>query len=322
MTGYKGDQVVLGFKQETTFNEQPVEGDQTHFLGIVPNLDIDAKWDWKDYWTVNGDRDRFTESQGKATVGITIPFELQSGMLFHLALENISESGTNPTTHIMNGGIQPLRSIVIEQQYMGAKPFLRYLTGCKVNTMSIQAVEGGEVKGSMALLAARAIDWTNAASTVVPTTTRPYMYHHSELKVDDHTYPVVAWTVSINHNLKVRHTCRITLGQYAYAIIEGKHEYEVKATVLLEDVETYNKELWRLLRLGSICSVVLEGVRDGEASYTASSDAFQITGTNCVLKSAPHDVPESGEDVTVEISLSPRSLTVNFKDDIPTYIST
>jgi len=308
---YKGDNATMGYKIETAFDEIPTQEDQTTWLGIIPNADFDDSPEYKDYHTINKGRDMFLENRGKINVTGSIPIELQDGRAIYLAMGDLSEE--DPYTHTITGA-STIPSICIETMYEGSNDFLRYYRGVKFDSFEIEAVEGGEVKASASWLAARGEKSTNTPSTISSVATKPFMYHQGSINLAGYgSFDITNFKWSINNNLKARHTIRSTDGEYAKLIIEGKRDYEITATVLIPDASTYNSQIYDYLIAGTTFTTTLVLTR------TAVSDLMTLTAANCTIRTAPHNIPEPGEEVEISISIKPRTCSWSIVDSISTY---
>lgn len=312
---FKGDNAGFGYKIETTFDESPAQGTYTTWLGIIPSAEFDDAPEWKDYHTINSSRDMFLENQGKILVTGSVPLELQNGRVLYLAMGGLVETGTSPKTHTITGAAT-IPSICIEAVYKGTNPFLRYYRGTKVDSLEIEAVDGGEVKATIALQSARGQKSSNTASTISTVTTVPFMYYNGSVTWDAYgDFDITTWKWKISNNLKPRHTVRTTDGKYAKMIIEGKREYEITANVIIPDAATYNSKIYDDLIAKTIFNMTLSLIR------TAASDEMVLTASNCTVRHAPHNIPETGEEVEISVTIKPRTCTWVVKDAISTYLS-
>ena len=309
---FKGDNSIFGVKVEAAFAETPSQGAQTICLGITPNIDFSDEPEFKDYHSVNSNRDMITEAQGKINVTGTIPVEVQNGRIIYYGMGSHSVTGTNPYTHTVTGGAT-LPSLCLEGQYTGTNRFLRYYIGTKVNTLDLEAVEGGEVKSSISFISAKGYKSTNTVSTVTQTTTTPFMYHKGAVTIDSYaSYAVTTFKWSVNNNLKPIHTIRQTNGQYAQVVVEGKREYEITAEIVIQDVATYNTAIYDLLIAGTTFTTTIDVRR-------SANDSMVMTASNCTMRGAPHNIPEPGEEVRVSVTIKPRSCSWTIVDAIASY---
>ena len=311
---FKGDYSTFGYKVETAFDETPVEGEQQKSLGIIPNVDFEDTFDYRDFYNVNNTtRDIMLEAQGKLNSGATVPFTLQNGRALGLAMGTEVFSAGTPNTHTLSGG-RTIPSMCLEAVYLGDNEFLRYLRGAKINTLSLEAVEGGEVRGDIEYQAARSEKSTNDASTVETSTDNPYMFYDSQMTIDGYdAFDMTTWKWSIKNNLSPKHVCRQTGGQYARFSLEGKREYEITANIIIRDIATYNTEIYDKLMAGTVFDTSISMIR------TSGTDDATITASNCTIRSAPHNIPESGEDVEVPVTIKPRSCSAVVRDSLAAY---
>ena len=310
---YKGDSAILGYTIETTFDETPTQAAQTTWIGIVPSIDFDDAPEYKDYHTINTSRDMFLENLGKINVTGTIPIDLQNGRIIYLAMGAESVSGSSTYTHVITG-TSTLPSICIEAVYDGTNDFLRYYRGVKVNNLEIEAVDGGEVKASAGFMAARSNKSSNTSSSITSVSVKPFMYHQGAVNILGYaSYDITTFKWSINNNLKARHTVRSTDGEYAKMIIEGKREYEISANIIIPDAATYNSQIYDYLLAGTTFTTTISLTR------TALSDLMTLVASNCTCRTAPHNIPEAGEEVEISVSIKPRSCVWTVVDAISVY---
>lgn len=314
MAVYKGDTSTIGYKIETAFDEAPVQGAQTTWMGIIPSADFDDAPEYKDYYAVGQGRNLFLENQGKIAVTGNLPLELQNGRPIYLALGTEVFAAGTPATHTLSGAAT-IPSICIEAVYAGANRFLRYYRGCKIDSLDIEAVDGAEVRATVALQAARSAKSTNTASTISSVTTTPFMYHQGCVTIDGYgTYDIATFKWSVKNNLKPRFLIKCNgEGKYAGIIVEGKRDYEITASVIIPDAATYNTKLYDTLLAGTTFTTTIVLAR------AAGTDDMTLTASNCTLRAAPHSIPEVGEAVEVSLTIKPRSCVWVVRDAIGTY---
>jgi hypothetical protein len=310
---YKGDYMLLGWNKESSFDETPTLSDASRRLGVVPNMDSDMSPEYKDYWTINGTRELFIENVGKLNVTGTIPIDFQDGRMFYFAMGNISTTGGPTYTHTITTTTtnNVLPSMLIGIVYRGSNEMKQALTGVKVNTLNIECSEGAEVKASLGFTAARKRIVTGTNPSVESVTKKPWMFHQSAVSLFGYgSYDILSWSFNINNSLKPLWECKTTDGQYASVIIDGKGEYEIKAVVLIPDDATYNDQLLTDLIAGTLGTTTLSLIR------TAGTDQIVITATNCTIRAAPYNIPEPGEELRVEVTMKPRSISISIVDDL------
>lgn len=313
---YKGDSVVLGYTIEPTFSGTPTQAAQTTWLGITPNVDFNEDIEYKDYYSINSGRDMLSENIAKVNITQTWPIELQNGRVLYLGMGSIvSASAAGVYTHTITGN-PTIPSIVVEAVYDGTNDFLRYYQGAKLNTLEVEAVDGGEVKAVGNFLVAKSTKSANTKSTVVTVTTKPYMFHNGTCSLAGYaSFNITSFKWTLNNNLKARHTIRATDGQYAKLIIEGKREYEIQANVIIPDAATYNSKIYDDMLSGTLSTATLTLVR------LSGTDQMVLTASNCSIRNAPHNIPECGEEVEIPVALKPRTCGWVVKDTISSYIA-
>lgn len=316
---YKGEGTKLRFAQETTFAETPTQGGQTTWLGIIPSATIDVTPEYKDYYTLTQDsasaqRDLFTERQGKISCGGSFPLEIQNGRAIYWAMGGLGEStAAGVTTHSIWGAAD-VPSLVAETAYTGTNRFLRYLKGMKINTLSVEAAEGAEVRSTINFINSKTYRSNNTESSTTVVTTKPMQFYHGKVTYNsDNTYKIVGATWTINNNLKPLWDIDTTDGQYATFIEEGKRNYELRLTLLVSDNSSLAYDHWDDFIAGTNREVKIVLARN------TTSDYMQLDASNCTIRNAPYNLPETGEELRVDVVLKPRTCTWKVLDSINSY---
>ena len=324
---FKGEQTRFSFALESTFGETPTPGDQTIFLGIIPSASIEVVPDFNDYYSLTQasssvQRDLFTERQAKINCSGDFPLELQNGRILYYAMGSVSESGTAPTTHIVEGTGSILQSILGEAVYAGDnQTFMRYLAGMKVNTFSLEAAEGAAVTSTVNFVNANT---TRAAAGVAPSsvtvnTTKPFQFYDACLTYNNETeFRATAATWTVNNNLKPLwdicsgQTGTLIGGQYASSIEVGKRDYELRMTLLIPDHNTRAYVIWDDFISGAN--------RDAKLKLTrGTNDYLLLDAYDCTIRTAPYNLPEVGEELRVDVVLKPRRCKWTVVDSITSY---
>jgi hypothetical protein len=201
----------------------------------------------------------------------------------------------------------------IEAVYKGTNNFLRYFSGVKINSIDVEASEGSETKATANLMIAQSTTLSATVSAITEISSVPYMFHQGAVTVDTYAFDVTGFKWTVNNNLKRRWTIRSTAGKYAKMIIEGKRDYEIEAKILIPDASTYNTKIYNMLMSGTTFTSTFSLTR------TAGTDDMSLTASNCTIRSAPHNIPESGEEVEVAVRIKPRTCAWTTHDSIATY---
>ena len=308
---YKSDYCSIAFKKEGSYNETPTQGAQTVWFGVVPKADLDHYFEFHDWRTINQDRDLFVEAQGKFVTEGSIPIEMQNGRMIYYAMG--SESYASPT-HTITGG-RTIPSMCIEVEYKGTNKFMRYFGGTKVDSLTLNVNEEGAVDAQVSWKGAKVTKGSGTSSTISAVSTKPFMYHQTSMTIGGYAFNITNWKWSVKNTLKPIYTCKTTDGQYITNLVEGKREYEITATTMIEDTATYNTYVYDNMITGANITVI------GSIIRTASTDQMILTASNCTIRKAPHNLPDVGEPISVEITLVPRTCTWVIADALPAYAS-
>lgn len=316
---YKGEGIQLSFKKEVTYAEAVTSGAQTLWLGIIPSYNIDVVPEFKDYFCASRGaaslgRDIFIEKQGRINCNGSFPLEVQNGRILYWAMGGYGVSAPSGLvyTHSISGAAT-VPSWIAEIDYGGTNAFRRYARGCKVNKLTIEGAEGAEVRGTVNFINSRTDTTSNSLSSVTTVTTKPFMYYDGTFTYNnDATFKITSFSWSVDNKLKPYFTVEST-GQYCTFLTEQRREYELKVTLLLSDNSSLYNDFYNDLIAGTNRTAKIKLARD------ASTDYMELTATNCTVRSAPHNVPETGEAVEVDITLKPRTCTWSCKDTLAQY---
>ena len=304
----------LGFKEESSWNETPTATQQTHSFGILRDaVEFPDPVRMYDYYRTIGSLSRIPNCLDRNEVEFvgTIPFTLRNGKALVFGLGKSVRTGSDPYTHTIQTD-SDLASFVAEAVIGdGVNDYLRYATGCKVNRMTIEGTEKGVIKTSLEVLAGKTYKSANAKSTVESLTCAPYQYHHTSTNLNLWTTGfarVKSWSFTIDNHLEPAYYWQDTDADYPYEILEFEQTVEMKARIIPTDLDLFD-------HIGTetefdVNLVVTRGTND--------SIQFKSTGTDCVLRSAPHPLPEKGV-LEVDVDILMPSFQIVVVDSISSY---
>lgn len=320
---YKPNLSQLTWKEEATFKAAAVQGAQTVPFGVIdeevrlpdPEINFFA------HPNLGEGADLAVVAPGARTLSGSIPFAVQNGKMLAFLLGACDTTGAAPPyTHAITGA-ETLPSMVIEAVYGdGTNDFLRYYRGVKVSGGRLSAEEEGELKLALDIEAAYAEASTDAKSTLVPVTTKPYSFHQGACTFWGTTFArVLNWSIDVKRALKPRRYIQSSNGAFPYEINEGKRNIELSATIVAADdvgSGTHGtgamEELLSPTAAGFDISLLL--TRGASDTITISNP----TAKKCHLKSAPHPLGQ-GEDAPISISVLMKGVEISVVDAISAY---
>jgi hypothetical protein len=202
-----------------------------------------------------------------------------------------------------------LGSFTLETKYgdCSATPFVRWATGCKVNSASLEAAEAGELMASIDVIGKKDSKATSTTTVQTGKTDLGYMWHQAAWTIGGSSIiKITNFRASINHNLRPKRYMQSTDGQYVYEIREGHRTHELTFNIVIDDATWWDR--------------LLDGTTfDAYVVFTrGASDTFRIDWTTCKVGTAPHNIPDEGE-VNVGVSVVPRRTKYTFVDSNPYY---
>lgn len=298
---YRAERTLIGLAKETTFGETPTAGAQTIWPEIVTSVDgLVDEIDWKQIWARGGDREAFQLLELKHESNGTINGLLQKGRWIAMAFGKDVVTGTNPYTHTITPKPgMPFPSWVMEWKYVDATSLSLYSPGMVVDSLTLSGAEAEAVAFSANVKAQKVIKNTGADSSVTSITTEPFKFDDGTLTYFGSTLArVKEWEWTVNNNGKMAYYYETTNAPFPTEYIPLKTTYELTTTVIPTDTTFFDT----LKTAGTNLSATINLTR-------GTNDSVEIQNTNCVLKSAPHNIPDEGE-VAVQLELIPRNCTV------------
>jgi hypothetical protein len=265
---------------------------------------------------IGGGREPFQQEQGQRTLqGGSIPVVLQDAHPVAYALGSDTVSGSSaPYTHEMTvkeNGRPPTQTI--EATHFGrggGPPLVRTFTGCAPDSVEISMNADDELTASLTYYALGVETDTTPTSSISVPDTNPWLFADasSKLTLFGTTFArVVDFSVSINNSLEEgRYIAPDSAhptgnAREAFEFTYGPAEYEVTATLVVEDTALYS-ELLTPTAGGFNMSIAFQRGGNGHL--------FEITGSGCRITDAPHDIPGEPGRVEVEATIQPNSMTI------------
>jgi hypothetical protein len=222
-----------------------------------------------------------------------------------LRFSHIDTTGCNeviaPFTHTITGG-PTLPIYTMETNHLDTTDLSIYTRGLAVDSLEITGGEEDYVAFSAGIKAQRSTKNTGNLSTITSSTTLPYVFDQATFtyfgsvvaRVKDFT-----WTVNNNGKMPAYHDATSNAQLFAKEYIAGPRSYTLETTVIPDEETTFFDQL--LTAVSNLTCIIL---------YTrGSNDTLTITNSDCVLVTAPHDVPEELE-ISVSLSLVPKTVSI------------
>jgi len=298
---YRAEQIRIGQKKETTFDEVPTAGTITGWANeVLSGFDSMEEVEWKMLHVRGADREPFQYVELKHTIEDSFRFAIQNPLWFARAFGTDVVTGASPFTHTINvKNTMPFPTSVLELNYLDSTNLSTYWRGVAADSFSVSGGEGDILEGTLSFKGARVTKNVGALSTITTDTVGPYKFAQGTLTYFGSVLArAVDFTWKINNNGKMLYVHDATVGAFPKEYIPGKVTYELETTVVPLDATFFDQ----LKSVSSTLACTLLYTRGG-------SDTLSIQNTNCVLKKAPHAVPEDLE-VPVRLTLEPRNCTV------------
>jgi len=311
---YKGEDTQLAVGVETT---QGTSVAPTRVLGKVAEeaTPPDPEQEWMVTRVIGGDREPFQKHQGQKTYqGGEVPVILYDGAPLAYLLG--SESYTSPT-HTLTAkqdGKPPSQTMeVVYYGRGGGTDFVRTFNGCVPASGELSMNNDDELTLSMSYWAMGVSTGSSPTAGISVADRNPWLFSDadSQLSLFGTSFARFQdFSLSIENNL--------TEGRYIapdadhpsgdardpYEITYGNVDYELSATLTVEDSSIYNE----LINPTS-------GGFQAQMSFTRpNGDQIQVTATGCNFTEAGHPIPADSSKVEVETTMTPESLTITVSD--------
>lgn len=319
---YKPEQAQLAVAVEP---EQGTQETPVRFFGLVQEDTSlpDPSIEWIQERVIGHDREIFNKVEGqRAYEGGSIPIVPYDGFPLALAFgQETVRSGTDiegnsvsgVTTHILeaNQTSKP-PTTTIEASYRGTQgqpEFTRQFLGATPGSGEIAVNNEGELQVALDMIAMD-VDTEETITSVGSVPDRdPWLFadNKSALTIFGTEFArVEEFTVSITNNLEQGRYIQPDDPRKPYEIIYGIVEYEVSASITIDDKSVYN-ELIEPTAGGFDMSISFEKENTGEE--------LRIIGEDCNIPEAPHDIPGDASQVQVDVPIIPNSLRVEIEDN-------
>lgn len=342
MVVYITDTAVVAAKEESTFGTNPISAGNASWIGLLASAEFPGpEVDWLPFWTVGSDRDLAVQAEARHSLaGISLPVVLQKGEIIKYIFNGYKGTAGSPNVHEMGESADissstatpALKSLTVEVNYQdptgSSTHYVRYFSGAKVNSAEFTMDSEGELLSTVELVAANYPSVGSTRST--PTkdvTTKPYLFSQGIISLWGQSISRLSnFTLNINNNLNTLWYVKgggatgTSSGKFASDIIPGKREYTLTGSLVL-DTDTGTppggaNSIWGILTGGSTFDVTIDFVRDGAATFAASSDGIRFELTTCSLLTAPHSVPEEKGEVTVDFEMRPRKCKITVRNSV------
>jgi len=226
----------------------------------------------------------------------------------HVDSAGVSLQTGSVYTHTLSVG-NTLKSFTIEAAQLASTNFVRWFTGCYIDTYDISCEEEGELMATFGIKGMKIESSGTAATTIAMSTTVPYMFDEGVLTCFGAAIGrVKTFKISGNNKMKPLTYINSTYGRYAAEIVPGRREISLTFTAV-PDVKTWWDKI-KTTPTATTCTVVF--------TRTTSTDTITFTLTDVNIESAPHKFNEENEQ-DVEFTLTAQSLSATVVDAIPYY---
>jgi len=311
---YKGEdtQLVVGVESTQGTSVAP-----TRTLGKVAEeaTPPDPEQDWMVTRVIGGNREPFQKHEGQRTFqGGDVPIILQDGAPLAYLLG--SESYTAPTHTITakQDGKPPSQTMeVVYYGRGGGNDFVRTFQGCVPESGEISMNNDDELTVSLSYWALGVNVGSSPTAGISVPDVDPWLFSDasSQLSLFGSNFARFQdFTLSVSNNLEegryIVPDAEVPSGdgKDPYEITYGNVDYELSATITVEDNSLYNE----LVNPTS-------GGFTAEMAFTRSNgDTITITATGCNFADGAHPIPADSSKIEVEVTMTPESLTITVDD--------
>jgi len=325
MGRYIGDQNLVGFYYESGTYAN-VSG-ALQWIGMVQEVNPDESTGIIEV-RYQGSNDRNVDQlvNGPLDYTGTFTYYPQDWKFLMFALGSIVDAGSpSPYTHeikesnsadgnqFTSGTDNPFISFGLEiaQQHTDGHNFIRTVKGAMVNSMTITISQGEVISCDIDYVAKESVFSSGTASSLTPTTTRPFMWSDNQVHLPSGTVldNVKEVSLTINNNIAPQHY--INGSREPSTPVPLNRDYELSLT--LDANSEWTKTLYDQYFIGGSEFNMMLVV---DAS-TGSRDAYIImSGCKIMDMEAPQAVEGVNEQT---ISIKPKSVNVNVNDAIEKY---
>lgn len=311
---YKGEDTQLIVGNETT---QGTSVAPTRTLGKVADeaTPPDPEQDWMVTRVIGGNREPFQKHEGQRTFqGGDIPIILQDGAPLAYLLGSESYSDPTHTITAKQDGKPPSQTMeVVYYGRGGGNDFVRTFQGCVPESGEVSMNNDDELTVSLSYWALGVSVGSSPTTGVSVPDVDPWLFSDasSQLSLFSTSFArFMDFSLSISNNLEegryIVPDSEVPSGdgKDPYEITYGNVDYELSATIAIEDNSLYN-ELLNPTAGGF--QAVMEFTR-------SNGDVLTITADGCNFDSGAHPIPADSSKVEVEVTMIPESLTITVDD--------
>lgn len=311
---YKGEDTQLVVGNETT---QGTSVAPTRTLGKVADeaTPPDPEQDWMVTRVIGGNREPFQKHEGQRTFqGGDVPVILQDGAPLAYLLGAESYASPTHTITAKQDGKPPSQTMeVVYYGRGGGTDFVRTFQGCVPESGEVSMNNDDELTVSLSYWALGVSTGSSPTAGISVPDVDPWLFSDasSQLSLFSTSFArFMDFSLSISNNLEEgRYIVPDTEvpsgdGKDPYEITYGNVDYELSATIAIEDNSLYN-ELLNPTAGGF--QAVMEFTR-------SNGDTLTITADNCNFESGAHPIPADSSKVEVEVTMIPESLTITVDD--------
>jgi len=234
----------------------------------------------------------------------SIEFLPLTGKFLKYVLGSVTNAGTSPPyTHTITVG-SSLKSLTVEAARIGASGKAERAVGLLVNSAEISVETDGLLTVSLDCRAKKVevVDpYTDPA--ISPPSKEPYKFNDMTFSVDGTTYAIVTSArIRFNNNLQERPRS----GDYISGFQLAPTEYEAEVELLFEDYTFLSKMLNKT-------------IGDVELKFTRAADDYILFRLDDCLFEWESEMPFEGDVLTQTVTLYPKAISVEVKDDIASY---
>ena len=314
---YKGhdSQIVAGTESEqgTTVTPSRLLGKQ-----VEETSHPDPTVNWYEERLIGGDRELSGKSEGQVVLdGGDYPILPYDGYPIALLLGSYDSftadsPSTGTDTHVFTpkmDGIPPTATVEATQYGRGGgDDFVRTFAGVAVMSGELSVDNDSRLQTN---LETEALDVTTGTSPTGPIAIPdrdPWLFSDisSDFSFAGTSFARLEdFTLSIDNGSESRFYINSATGNFPFEILYGNIDYELAATVTVDDSTLYDELL----------SSTAGGVAVNIAFTKPSGDRLVIDATAANLEEVPHDTPRGDDEaVSVEASMIPESVTVTVED--------
>lgn len=322
---YKGEDTQLVVGNETT---QGTSVAPTRVLGKVAEeaTPPDPEQDWMVTRVIGGNREPFQKHEGQRTFqGGDIPVILQDGapLAYALGTDSVQVdtdlNGANAgvdlhTITAKQDGKPPSQTMeVVYYGRGGGSDFVRTFQGCVPESCELSMNNDDELTASLSYWAMGVSVGTSPTAGISVPDQDPWLFSDaaSQLSLFGSSFARFQdFTLSISNNLEegryIVPDAEVPSGdgKDPYEITYGNVDYELSATLVVEDNSLYNE-------LVNPTAGGFDAVMQFER---ANGDDIKITASNCNFGDGAHPIPADSSKVEVEVTMTPESLTIEVED--------